>query len=84
MVSEFDPEAFKAQLKEELLADNWLMLRELIGEVIKLIKENQPTPPTGPVDLDIELLVRNREENDRMVLADSVGQKNLVQTEDVE
>ena len=53
MAGEFDPEAFKAQLKEELLAEKWLMMRELMGEIIKLIKENQPAPPTGPVDLDI-------------------------------
>ena len=40
MVGEFDPEAFKTQLKEELLVENRLMMRELIGEIIKLIEEN--------------------------------------------
>ena len=54
MAGGFDPEIFKAQLKEELLAENRLMMRELMGEIIKLIKENQPTLPIGPVDLDTE------------------------------
>ena len=49
MAGEFDLEAFKAQLKEELLIENRKIMRELM---IKLIKEKQPTPPTGPVDLD--------------------------------
>ena len=55
MAGGFDPEVFKAQLKEELLTENRLMMRKLMGEIIKLIKESQPTPPIGPVDLDSEL-----------------------------
>ena len=84
MVGGFDPEVFKAQLKEEILAENRLMMRELMGEVIKLIKENQPAPPTSPVDLDIELPVRNREEDDVIVLVDPIGRRNVGQAENVE
>ena len=58
MAGGFDPEAFKVQLKEELLAENRLMMRELMGEIIKLIKKNQPAPLIGPVDLDTELPMR--------------------------
>ena len=84
MAGEFDPEAFKAQLKEDLLAENRLMMRKMMGEIIKLIKENQPAPPTGPVDLDTELPVREREEDDVTVLADPIGQRNMGQAENAE
>ena len=40
MTGEFDPEAFKVQLKEELLAENRLMMKEMMREITKLIKEN--------------------------------------------
>ena len=73
MAGEFDPEAFKVQLKEELLAENRLMMRKMMREIIKLIKENQPIPPIGPVDLDIELLIREREEDKVTVLASPIG-----------
>ena len=53
-------------------------------KVTKLIKENQPAPPTDPVDLDTELPVRDRKKDDMMVLADPVSRKNMVQTKDVE
>ena len=84
MASGFDPEAFKAQLKEEVLAETRSMIREMMGEITKLIKENQPMPPSGPVDLGTELPVRNREEDDMTVLANPVGRKNMVQTNDLE
>ena len=84
MAGEFDPEAFKAQLKEELLAENRLMMMELMGEIIKLIKGNQPAPPTGSVNLDTELPVRERDEDDMTVLADLIGQRNVGQAENVE
>ena len=58
MAGGFDPEVFKVQLKEEILTENRLMMKELMREIIKLIKKSQPIPPIGPVDLDIELLVR--------------------------
>ena len=55
------------------------MIREMMGEITKLIKENQPVPPTGLVDLDTELLVRDRKEGDVTVLADLIGQRNVGQ-----
>ena len=60
------------------------MLRELIREVIKLIKQNQPTLPTSPIDLDTELPMRNRKENDVTVLVDPIGGRNMGQTENAE
>ena len=56
----------------------------MMKEMTKLIKENQPAPPTNPVDLDTELPVRDRKEDDMTVLADPIGQKTMVQTKDVE
>ena len=38
----------------------------------------------GPVNLDIELPVRDRKEDDVMVLADPVGQRNVGQVEEEE
>ena len=40
MAGGFDPEAFKAQLKEELLAENRLIMKEMMREITKLIEEN--------------------------------------------
>ena len=45
MAYEFDPEAFKAQLKEELFAENRLMMKEMMREITKLIKK--PTSTTN-------------------------------------
>ena len=84
MAGRFDPEALKTQLKEELLVENRLMMRELMGEIIKLIKENQLALPTSPIDLDTELPVREREEDDVTVLADPISQRNMGQVENVE
>ena len=81
MAGGFNPEIFKAQLKEEILAENLLMMRELMGEVIKLIKENQPAPSTSPVNLNTKLPVREREEDNVTVLAEPVGQRNVGQAE---
>ena len=78
MTGGFDPEVFKAQLKGEILAENRLMMGELMGEIIKLIKENQPAPPTSLVDLDTELPVREKEEDDVTVLADPISRRNMV------
>ena len=72
MTSGFDLETFKAQLKE-VFTETRSMMRKMMGEITKLIKENQPVPPTDPVDLDTKLLVRNGKEDDVTVLADSVG-----------
>ena len=83
MAGGFDPEVFKAQLKEEILTENRLMMKELMGEIIKLIKENQPAPPTSLVDLDTDIPVREREEDDVTVLTDPIGQRNMGQAEEV-
>ena len=40
MVGGFDHEAFKAQLKEEVFAETRSMMKEMMGEITKLIKEN--------------------------------------------
>ena len=84
MAGGFDPEVFKAQLKEELLVENRKMMKEMMREITKLIKESQPIPPFGLVDLDTELLVREREEDDVTVLADPIGRRNVGQAENVE
>ena len=54
-----------------------------MGEIIKLIKENQPAPPTNSVDLDTELPVKEREKDDVIVLADPIGRKNMGQAENM-
>ena len=84
MAGRFDLEAFKAQLKEELLAENRKMMRELMGEMIKLIKGSQPTPPTSPVDLGTRLPVREREKDEVTLLADPIGRRNMGQAEEAE
>ena len=40
--SSFDLEAFKAQMKEELLAANHLMMKEAMKEMAKMMKGKQP------------------------------------------
>ena len=52
-------------------------MRELMREITKLIEKNRPTPPTSPVNLDTELPVRERKEDDVTVLVDPIGQKNI-------
>ena len=47
-----------------------------MGEITQLIEENRPAPPIGPVDLDTEPPVRDREEDDVTVLADPIGWRN--------
>ena len=84
MAGGFDPEIFKAQLKEEILAENRLMIKKMMREITKLIKENQPAPPTSPVNLDTKLPVRDREEDDVTVLAEPVGWRNMGQAENAE
>ena len=39
---------------------------------------------TNPVDLDVEIPIRERDENNVTVLADPVGEKKMGQIEDVE
>ena len=59
-------------------------MKEMLGEMTKLLKEKQPAQPSGLIDLDIELPVREREEDEMTVLADPIKQKNVGPTEDVE
>ena len=80
----FDPETFKAQLKEEMYTENKAMMKELLGEMTKLFKEKQPAQSSDPIDLDTELPIREREEDKVTVLADPIKQKNVGQTESVE
>ena len=84
MAGGFDPEVFKAQLKEEILVENRLMMKKMMREITMLIKESQPTPPIGLIDLDTKLLVREREEDDATVLAEPIGQRNIGQAKEVE
>ena len=70
MSGEFDLKTFKAQLKEEMYTENNAMMKELLGEMTKLFKEKQPAQSSGPIDLDAELPVREREEDEVIVLAD--------------
>ena len=60
------------------------MMMEMMREITKLIKKNQLAPPIGPVDLDTELLVRDREEDDVTVLADPISRRNMGQAENAE
>ena len=77
----FDPKTFKAQLKEEMYTENKAMMKELLGELTKFFKEKQPAQPSGPVDLDAELPVREREEDEVTVLADPMRHRNANQPE---
>ena len=80
MAGEFDLEAFK----EQLLDENQKMVKELMGEMIKLIKGSQPVPPTGPVDLGTELPVKEREKDEVTVLANPIGRRNVGRAENIE
>ena len=55
------------------------MMRKMVGKITKLIKKKQPMQSTDPVDLDAEIPIREREEDDVTVLANPVGQKNMGQ-----
>ena len=78
---EFDPKTFKAQLKEKMYTENKAMMKELLGEMTKLFKEKQPAQSSGPIDLDTELPVREREEDEVTVLADPMRCRNTDQPE---
>ena len=81
MLGEFDPETFKAQLKEEMYTENKAMMKELLGEMTKLFKEKQLVQSSSPIDLDTELPVREREEDEVTVLADPMRRRNVNQPE---
>ena len=82
--SSFDIEAFKAQMKEELLAANSLMMKEAMEEMAKIMKGKQPEQPTAPIDLDDEIPIRERVEEEIAIVADSGKKKDVVQAESVE
>ena len=48
------------------------MMKEMLGEMTKLFKERQPAQSSDPIDLDTELPVREREEDEVTVLADPI------------
>ena len=68
--SSIDLEAFKAQMKEELLAANRLMMKEAMEEMAKMMKDKQPEQPTTPIDLDDEIPIREGVEEEITVIAD--------------
>ena len=82
--SSFDIEAFKAQMKEELLAANRLMMKEAMEEMAKMMKGKQPEQPTVPIDLDDKIPIRERVEEEIAIVADSGKKKDVVQAESVE
>ena len=63
---------------------NKAMMKELLGEMTKLFKEKQPAQSSGPIDLDTELPVREREEDEVTVLADPMRRRNADQSEGAE
>ena len=81
--SSFDLEAFKAQMKEELLAANRLMMKEAMEEMAKMMKGKQLEQPTTPIDLDDEIPIRERVEEE-IAVADPGKKKDVVQAESVE
>ena len=84
MSGEFYPEAFKAQLKEEIYTENKAMMKELLGEITKFLREKQPVQSSDLVDLHTEILIREREEDEVTVLVDPIRQKNVGPIENVE
>ena len=84
MSGEFDPEAFKAQLKEELYNKNKSMMKELLGEMTKIFRKKQLAQSSDPVDLHAEILIREREEDEVTVLADPSRRRNASQTKNME
>ena len=82
--SSFDLEAFKAQMKEELLAANRLMMKEAMEEMAKMMKDKQPEQPPAPIDLDDEIPIREVVEEEITVIADPEKKKGVAQVESVE
>ena len=80
MAGVFDLKAFKAQL----LAENRKMMKELMKEMIKMIKGSQPIPPTSLVDLSTELPMKEREKDEMTVLANPIGRRNVGRAENIE
>ena len=80
MAGGFDPEAFKAQLKDELVNENKAMMREMMGEMAKMMRDLKPEQLVDPIDLDAEIPMRERAEDEVTVLADLERQRNVNQT----
>ena len=67
-----------------MLASNRLMMKEVMEEIAKMVKGKQPEQPTAPIDLDDEIPVRERVEEEIAVIADLEKKKGVVQTENLE
>ena len=80
MAGGFDLEAFKAQLKDELVNENKAMMREMMGEMAKMMRDLKPEQLVDPIDLDAEIPMRERAEDEVTVLADLERQRNVNQT----
>ena len=75
--SSFDVEAFKA----EMLAANQLMIKGAMEEIAKMLKGKQPEQPTAPIDLDDEIPIKERVEEEIAVIANPEKKKGVVQAE---
>ena len=53
-------------------------------EMAKIMKGKQPEQPTVPIDLDDEIPIRERVEEEIAIVADSGKKKDVVQAESVE
>ena len=84
MAGGFDPEAFKAQLKDVLVIENRAMMREMMGEMAKMMRDLKPEQPIDPIDLDAEIPIRERADDEVTVLVDPERQRNVNQLENVE
>ena len=60
------------------------MMREMMGEMARMMRELKPEQPMGPINLDDEILARERAEDEVTVLADPERQRNVNQPETVE
>ena len=84
MAGGFDPEAFKAQLKDELVNENKAMMREMMGEMAKMMRDLKPKQPMNPLNLDEEIPVRERAEDEVIVLVNLERQRNVNQPKNIE
>ena len=60
------------------------MMKEAMEEMAKMMKGKQPEQPTTPIDLDDEIPIRERVEEEIAVVADPGKKKDVVQAESVE
>ena len=59
-------------------------MREMMGEMAKMMRDLKPEQPMNPINLDDEIPVRERAEDEVTVLADPERQRNVNQPENVE